>query len=871
MVRIEVFENPFIAESPAIVNAESVAAWLITQPHGVIRSVFRGKPSSETDISQDIQALLSESGDYTVLVSPGSDNALAFLGPIGLSFLAGKKLVEALIPKPPAIPGNINRTQQSPNNALAARSNESRVLQRIEDIFGTVTSYPTLLQPVYSVYENNREIQHSLMCIGRGYYEIPANRVRDGDTLISSIAGSGARFFNPFTSPNSGEPFLEVGAPITEGIYSVAPSKNVTGQTLEAPNQIITTNGGSFVFTKAADSIYGLDTIESLYPVDEFFELLSSGRTIIVSGSASHDGTYTASAIYGDTIVLDSSLFSTTSTESATLTNFEGEWSDWVVTESASASEIWCNIVAPNGIWADGGEGKGYTGSAYEIQVQEIDSSGNPVGDVIAESGSLVAATSDEQAVTVKITTAWTGSSRTRVRRTTPFPYEFEGAVVDEIKWASLYAVTPVTQEHFGNVTTVQTVTRATARALSLKERVFNCRVTRRIPIFDGVGFSGAFAEDGSIASGTISGSNRFIDILAAAAVDPYIGRRNISTDIDMAQIYSVYQQVSAWNPLCAEFSYTLDSDDISFEETVQMMAESVFCVAYRQNGKIRFSFDREQPTSTALFAHRNKKPASDSITRQFFEQSGNDGVEYSYNDIESDAFEVIRLPLDGNSTNPVKVEAAGVRNFAQAWYAANRIYQKQNLSRITIETETTADGRLLLPNQRIEIVDNTRFDAQDGEVIAQDGLVLTLSRDLTFSGEDGAIYLMTEDGFALATESGEYIILEEEDPSPAAHSIILMRRDGSLESIPVTAGPTANKVILEYAPAEAINTTNGGDAGVRTIFSFGADTAYGANSYLVQETTVSDESYVRVIAINYDSGYFVFDNSPVPERGAVL
>ena len=54
-------------------------------------------------------------------------------------------------------------------------------------------------------------------------------------------------------------------------------------------------------------------------------------------------------------------------------------------------------------------------------------------------------------------------------------------------------------------------------------------------------------------------------------------------------------------------FHYTLDSDNISYEETIRMIANAVFCIAYRQNGKIRFSFDKPQTASTALFTHRNK------------------------------------------------------------------------------------------------------------------------------------------------------------------------------------------------------------------------------------------------------------------------
>ena len=184
-------------------------------------------------------------------------------------------------------------------------------------------------------------------------------------------------------------------------------------------------------------------------------------------------------------------------------------------------------------------------------------------------------------------------------------------------------------------------------------------------------------------------------------------------------------------------------------------------------------------------------------------------------------------------------LELTGVRNYAQAWFRANREYNKILLQRVSIETETTSDGRLLLPNQRIDIVDNTRFDSQDGEIIAQSGLILTLSRDVVFG--------------------------------VGAHSIILMQRDGGLESITCTAGTSANKIVLAYAPSEAINTVNGGAIGIRTIFSFGADSVASANSYLVQEVNISDNSYVKVTAINYDSDYYAADTESIPSRSTVL
>ena len=55
------------------------------------------------------------------------------------------------------------------------------------------------------------------------------------------------------------------------------------------------------------------------------------------------------------------------------------------------------------------------------------------------------------------------------------------------------------------------------------------------------------------------------------------------------------------------------------------------------------------------------------------------------------------------------------------------------------------------------------------------------------------------------------------------------------------------------------------------TIFSFGADSVASANSYLVQEVNISDKSYVKVSAINYDANYYSDDLETIPNREDVL
>ncbi len=839
-VTIDFFNSPFDKE-PTLFEAETVAHWILEHKEELTNyAVYDGQPSQQTDITQNVEKLMSNNGHYIVLLSPCGDS-LAFLNPFAyLSLKINDYLISKLVPTPD-VPSNINRTQQSSNNSLAGRTNEARVLQRIEDIFGLVRAYPSLIQPVYSKYINNKQYEYSYMCIGRGWYHVAD--VRDGETLLSDIDGTSAEFFNPFTSPNSGSPFLSIGTAISEPILLVKRSNNVTGEVLKARNQFVLTYSGIMDFYKASD-VYNLyDLIGGMS--DEMYANASPSDVITITGTpaAIYDGSYTIRSKIGGSNILEltTATFSLTSSISGTFTITTGnpEYTSWVTLKDENMTQVWVNLVAQQGLFYDAGSGKTTLSVDYAIETQALDGSYLPTGAITTTTGTMTAATSDEQAKTIEITTGHTGATRVRARRTNNHDYGFAGSVIDEIKYQDLYAVTPITATDFGNVTTVQVVSKATQRATSLKERKFNCNATRKLPTFNGTTFSGAFASNGSVASGTISATKSFIDILAAASIDSKIGQRVLANDVDIAQIWGVRNTINTWNPLNIEFGYTLDSDNISFEETVRMIADSVFCIAYRQNGKIRFSFDNVQASSTALFTHRNKKPASDTISRLFAADSEFNGIELTYNDNVSDAQETIKLPLSLTATNYKKIELTGVRNYAQAWFRANREYNKILLQRVSIETETTSDGRLLLPNQRIDIVDNTRFDSQDGEIIAQSGLILTLSRDVVFG--------------------------------VGTHSIILMQRDGGLESITCTAGTSANKVVLAYAPSEAINTVNGGAVGIRTIFSFGADSVASANSYLVQEVNITDSSYVKVTAINYDADYYSADTESIPSRSTVL
>jgi hypothetical protein len=836
MKTIRLYDHPFAPVAPKVFQADSLGEWLLQHygpALGVNVQIFAGEPCAANEITGDVVAVLADASDeYVILQSPGS--------PVVFYVIMVIVAVAAIILMPkPVMPGNVNRTQQSPNNSLANRQNQVRMLERVEDIYGTVKAIPSLMMPTYNKYIDHNKYEYGYYCVGRGYYDI--DEVRDGETLIGDITGASAAVYDPFTSPNSGDaPFLQIGDPIIDEVMTVTRAIEVDGITLKAYNQ---------VQLPLVDAVYDFLADGKIRQIDKtpnFNSVVNVGDTVeviaSVGGGEPYDyaGEYEVLSVGDGFIITDGSWPINTDVDGSVQVIDPPPIvaTDWVTLPDADRTQVWCNIVAPNGLYKDDG-GKSLVTVSYSVEIEQLTSLLVPTGVVETVVGALAGAVADERADTVEHVTAWTGPARVRMARTADHDFDFEGTVVDEIKWGDLYSVSPVSKLEFGNKTTIHTITQATARATASRARELNCIASRRLPIFNGTVFSGAFDATGLHVSGTIAATSKLVDIIAAVSVDPKIGARDLATEVDMAQIWGVQQVLDAWNVDAGQFNYTLDSDNTSFEETVIMIANAGFCIAYRQNGKIRLSLDQAQAVSTALFTHRNKKPNSETITRRFSSDAEYDGVEFVYVDPDTQQSETITLPLDASYTKLKKFEIAGVRNFAQAWLRANREYFKIIGQRITIETSTTLDARALLPNARIDVVDNTRFKAYDGEVVGQAGLVLTLSQAVAFTPAE-------------------------------AHSIVLMRRDGSLQSIPVTAGDAPNKVVLQSLPSEAIVTAYGA-AGVRTIFSFAADSARGAMAYLVQELDLSDGQYATIRAVNYSADYYQMDYEDIPDKSTVI
>lgn len=548
------------------------------------------------------------------------------------------------------------------------------------------------------------------------------------------------------------------------------------------------------------------------------------------------DGTYTVVAITEDTIVLnnpagtnsDWNILDTIAGDvsppmSPTLSASGNRWIGPFVLDLSSANSVFANFVASNGMYKDDGTTQVASDVDILLEVTPVDSTDTPTG--VAETSQIVMSGSSTLKETVAFTLKqtflnFTGRFRVRATRLTERDTAFTGQVVDEIRWRDVYAVAPVTQTDFGYVTTVHAKTFATSSALAVKERKLSLLATRLLPTR--IGATSTFDDV------TLVATKRADDIFCAICRDNYIGNRRVE-ELDVDSIYDTVAAVETYfgTTDATEFCYTFDNDNLSFEETANIVAGAVFSVAYRRGNIIKLSLEKETPDSTLLFNHRNKIPGSEKRSVSFGYQDDNDGIEYTYVDPDKDAIITVFLPEAYPAINPKKIESVGIRNHLQAYFHSWRIWNKIRYKNTVIEFDATQEADLLVRNDRILVADGTRPNVQDGEVLSIATLTLTLSQNV-----DLTVY--------------------------ASYVIFLQHVDGTVESIGITAGSNANQVILAGAPALSLAVDPEGYT--RTAYVIIGNTESQQTAFLVDEKSPVRGLVSTVKASNYDARYYAND-----------
>ena len=806
-------------------------------PDGVPFEIYRDAIGEDNRVTDDFEAL-KQPGNYHIVESPGG-GVVSGVGKVFNAIL--NPILKLLMPSQKvSTPGLDNSQAASPNNSLTDRNNKPRPYERTYDICGTVQSIPADLMTVYRLYNSSGTvIEYGYYDVGRDYLDTPVSGITDGDTLLADITGSSAAVYAPFTSPNSGHaPQTLVGDAITEKLYITSASNEIDGQTLRAPNDLVTKVGSTTIASLSG-------TIGKLTDntAPEFSEFLVVGdvakftnTTVDLPGDGTNadlSGSYPVLAVSEVDITVDVSsnlaawqsmlgvsypLEEKDRVQSVGPVNvYEKSLTDWVTIDRIQCERVVANVSADNGLYKDkGGNSKRLASVTAELQYQALDDTGVPYGPVYTAQKTISGRSPDSTGMSIIGTLPSPSAVRVRMRRVSDLDLDFEGQVVDEIKYSNLYGQAQDRTNNYGNRTTVHTARKQTARATVIKQPQLKMLVTEKV-----------FKYLGNGVFDTVRTNNtQAVQSLIRLMRDPVVGNLPLSTATmdallaTQAEVEEYFQDVRA-----GQFCYTFDKYTDTAQDIITTIAEAIFCSATRRGHDIKLNLERPRPGPEMVFTHRSKAPSGEKWTRQFNDKSAYDSLKFSYIDPDTNIKETIQIPPEGGLKTDT-FDSKGIRNYQQAYWHAWRRYQRNSLNRVSVEFTALEEGVLAVPARPISVVKGSRVSPYDGYVVAVDGLTLVLSQNVEFTpGEE--------------------------------HSLILKKRDGGVQSVQVTPGHNDRTVIMLSAPQEAIYT---GNSELKTEFSFGSDSRHAAQMIMVSTVEPGDDRTVRITGFNYDADYYKYD-----------
>ncbi|QVR66859.1 host specificity factor TipJ family phage tail protein [Acinetobacter sp. BHS4] len=838
MIKIIYKQDP-LSEEKTIEHAHTIGQWLTSKYESMPEHVRIFHTSSNMDHAEisfanevtpknahDLKQLDFLPGTFIVIENPkGMPALIAAIVSIVLSVA-----VAFLMPAPSIAQTNQNNNQSSSaNNELSNRENKMRVNGRITDNYGAGWNTPDLIAVPYKVYENNVEVEHIVGCIGRGHYQI--NGAYDGETNIVDIAGASVEVFRPGVDIVSGQPYFSVGTEITTPPLTVQHQNSVNGQVLR-PADTQTLEGTNYLLFAYPNEILRAAANNT----DLTTKFVSNDRIEITNASFTYNGqTYDLNGTYSVLSVADDRMTLSnpaavnpnwlklkelsnqqTAAASPKLVSIGEKWIGPFILDNIERSRVLCNFVATNGLYTvSSGGNQAAVNVTIEIEVTPVNESGAAIGNPMLKQIILKGSAKSRQTVgaTLDMVT-FQGRCSVRARRLTPTPAVT--TVVDEVKWQALYGAYPLQSTMYEYETVFRARTYATTGALSVKSRKINFDLQRMLPTYK----NGAMTTE-------LFPTSSFADALVSMALDDKIGRRTIE-EIDIENIYRTYNDIVDYfgTPLAAEFCTTIDDTNLSFEELVTNLCDAVFCTAYRQNNKLKIYFERPTDNSVLLFNFRNIIPDSYKHDLTFGVMDDYDGLIYEYTDPTDDSRINIYLP-DKGAKNPKEVKSVGVRNKWQAHFNAYRLWNKLRFQRKSITFDAAPESELLVLRDRIAVADYRNGIHQSGEVVKQEGLILTLSHDVDFiPGKSYVIYLQMG--------------------------------DGTVDLIPVTAGSAKNKVVLGRLPNRALKLS--ADDFINTIYTVVNDDTKDSLPYLVAKKEPVDQFSNTITAVNYDVRYYLND-----------
>lgn len=808
-------------------------------PDGVPVRIYRGEIGEDTEVTENFEALKE---DDVFHIIEGAGGGGGFLGKL-LDPLGVLKFVTKLISPSQKTPKTslANQQAESPNNSLTDRNNKPRPYERSYDICGRVQTIPNDLMTTYKVFNDaGVVVEYGYYDAGRGYLDIKAEDITDGDTKVQEITGTSVAVYAPFTSPNNtNTPQLMVGEPIGQHLYITIASNEVDGAVLKAQNDIrVNPSDTGEISLQGTTGVVRDNTGDSA-----FSEILSVGdiavfNLILVKDVANVSGSYTVTYVddfevrvavggmLSEWQKLPSGFTPLTQGTEAWISpsnTYDKSLTDWTTLNRLEVERVVANIAAANGMYKDNGS-KLRTSVTVELQYQLLDETGVPYGEVYAKQAAISGRSADYTGVTIYADLPVRSKVRVRARRVTSLDLSFEGTVVDEVSYINLYGQVRDTTPHYGNRTTVHSARKQTPRAAEIKQPQLRMIATEMVYKYLG---NGTFDT-------VMTPNTQAIQSLIRLARDPVVGNLNLTTS-NMDKLLATQTEIENYfgSAEAGQFCYTFDDYKMTMQDIISTIADAIFCTPYRRGADILLDFERPRIGPEMVFTHRSKTTATEKWTRTFNDAQVYDSLKFSYIDPDTNVKETISIPAEGG-VNTETYDSKGIRNYQQAYWAAYRRYQKNLLKKVTVSFTATEEGIFAMPGRAISVVKGSRVAPQDGYVIAVNGLTLTLSQPVTFTPGDD-------------------------------HSLILKKRDGGVQSIAVVPGSHDREVVMLSAPQEAIYT---GNSALKTEFSFGNEARHNAQMILVSTVDPGDDRTVKITGINYEADFYKYDGVAPFGRG---
>lgn len=342
-----------------------------------------------------------------------------------------------------------------------------------------------------------------------------------------------------------------------------------------------------------------------------------------------------------------------------------------------------------------------------------------------------------------------------------------------ELRWISAKGYV-VSDKNYGNVTLLAIVMKATDNLSQRASNLINCVVTRKLKTWSPNSGWSDLTPTRSIAWA-------LADILKAD-----YGAKLTDKSIDLNALYQLEQK---WSVRGDTFNGVFDSK-LTVYEALSRVAKVGRAVAFIQGGIVRFVRDEPKTIPVALFGPRNIVKNSLSIQYIMPSEDTADSVCVQYFSEKTWKTSEITGTFSGSASDKTAtVELFGCTNKEQAQREAVYMALANRYRRRVVTFSTELEGLIPTYGDLIAITHDMARWGQGGEVIARNGLKLTLSEPVAFS--DGVKNILA-----------------------------LRNKNGSLGGVyEVTATELSTEVTLKTPPDIEILTASGVE---RTHFAFG-------------------------------------------------